>query len=187
MAKSSMQRLTDLGEHLIPAKQADLEAVKRAAKTKEEVDAFTRQLVESRGQGWAPNVYGLADHETRRPEGGFLRMLYPGAVPNDPSSVGVAITAESFSLQTVIEDAIAALFPKELEALIVMHLERQVEGRLRLSAEERAKRLETLTRELRALEIEEETLISKLAAEGQRVLRRADADPEVVLGLADAA
>jgi hypothetical protein len=73
-------------------------------------------------------------------------------------------------------------------AAMVAALEREIDAmpapELALTAKEKEKRLAQLKADLDALERLEETLIEQAARDGLEILRRADASPAAVLGVA---
>ena len=78
--------------------------------------------------------------------------------------------------------------PEAIEEMLTKKIDEHLnEHAPRLPSAERPARLEQIQRDIRELELEEEAVIRAAEDDGIEILRRADADPLVVLGLDEAA
>jgi hypothetical protein len=94
---------------------------------------------------------------------------------------------ESFSAPPTFDaqGCFAWLHQKALISALELEIDRRADDKEALEPEERTKQLEMMRTLLLATEREEEALMLRSADEGLQALRRIDADPRAVLGLAD--
>lgn len=185
-AKTTEKALEETRERIRAAK-AEREAATKAPRPREEVARDVRASVEALASRALPNVAELV-----APRGASnLRLFdtaYQALAQTGGDGAGRAAAQMTHDLAGQAAGLLAAIQPEALEGWIMARVDAEL-ARLPapLGAEERRARLAERDAELRRLEVEEERIAEGLEAEGREVLRRSDASPEVVLGLAEEA
>jgi hypothetical protein len=176
-ARDTLPELIENSRRRVRELRADLRAIAAAPIHSDVAKARARADIEELAKKGRPDCFGLIEEGSpiKWPEMSLpidQRTYFTGlqtGLPEQPD--GMALLAWLYR-----DDLIAAL-DREIDSIAV--------DANALSDEVRASRRQEIIADILATERDEEALIELAAADGLEILRRADADPRAVLGLAN--
>ncbi len=166
----------------LAALRAERQQIETAPRTADEVKKILHRQINALASTGEPNIARLIDGDTP----GFSEMVGRASFP----VLGHDLRGNEIRGTGTLPDAVALvawLAHDELLARLDGLVMAQAQDDVAIDAEGKIKRLAANRAAMLAAEREEERFLELTEAEGIEVLRREDADPRAVLGLADSA